>query len=136
MKIYAVSDNEKLVFYSDDIHGKNIPASAVEITHDQWQDALSHTGKYIVQGDRLVAVAVWPPPLTADQKKSLANADVYGQIAILEKQQTPRMLRETALGSETTNPDWKNNDGTLCTAVQQLSWIDAQISTLKAQIQK
>ncbi len=46
MKKYATFDAVGLptAFYSEDIHGENIPANAIEITESQWQEFLDNQG--------------------------------------------------------------------------------------------
>jgi hypothetical protein len=70
------------------------------------------------EGDKFIEPSI--PILSIDE-----------QILALELQQTPRMYREATLDSKVTNPNWKNDDGTFRTAVQQLQWLDQQIAVLR-----
>lgn len=68
MQYYASLDsNGNMAFYNDVVHGTGIPTGAIEITEEQWQDAVANQGKYSIQNGQFVADSVWPPVPTADQ---------------------------------------------------------------------
>ncbi len=50
-----------------------IPADAVEISYDQWQDFLAHQGERRWDGGALVAYSPTPPPATPPASVSLAE---------------------------------------------------------------
>ncbi|UUZ80623.1 hypothetical protein LJK88_20550 [Paenibacillus sp. P26] len=63
---YANADaNGNLIgFYNDDVWDpEKIPATAVKITEDDWRDAVSNPGKYIIQDGAMVLA---PPPTVAE----------------------------------------------------------------------
>jgi hypothetical protein len=68
--------------------------------------------------------------------KAVANEPINTQIAALEAQQTPRLIREAMTGSTETNNNWKNPDGSPMTSAQRLAWIDSQIADLRLQLQE
>lgn len=92
---------------------EDIPSDAEQIT-DQFRDdmlAAERQGKEIAPGPDGSPVAIDPPPLTGDEL-------IKRQIVVLESQQTPRRIREAALGIDN---GW-------------LAGIEAQIEALRAQL--
>lgn len=65
MQFYADSDSNGNIagFYNDDVHGENIPETAVPITEAEWQDSLMHPNKYIVLDGALTLAPPIPPGL-------------------------------------------------------------------------
>ncbi len=66
MPYYTDSDtNGKIIgFYHDSVNS-NIPASTIQITDEEWQDAMSNQGKWLVDktlGKLVLAPPVEPPP--------------------------------------------------------------------------
>lgn len=64
-------------FYSDDIHGKNIPDDSVEITNEKWLELLNGQagGKIIAADKKGYPVLTDPPPLTHNQLVEIAEAE-------------------------------------------------------------
>lgn len=74
-RYYSASRNG---FFSQDIHGANLPADAVEITHDEWQsllDAQGRGGKKIVPGPDGKPAAV-DQDMTPEMKRRLIEAQI------------------------------------------------------------
>ena len=93
---------------------EDIPTDVEEIT-DQLKDELftaERQSKEIAPGPDGTPVAIDPPPLTGDDL-------IKRQIVVLEYQQTPRRIREAALGIDN---GW-------------LAEIEAQIQALRAQLE-
>lgn len=88
MNIYASPSMQG--FYTDDIHGANMPMDAVEITEQQWMDLINGqaSGK-IINWDTLTLINP-PAPSASDVIKR--------QITALESTATPRRVREAVLG--------------------------------------
>ncbi|QGQ97048.1 hypothetical protein EHS13_20235 [Paenibacillus psychroresistens] len=65
-QLYADSDSNGniLGFYADDVHTpEQIPETAIEITHEEWQSCLEYPGKWIVVNGALALDLVnYPPP--------------------------------------------------------------------------
>lgn len=53
-------------FYSSEIHGENIPESAIDITDDQWQEFINNSGLRRWDGKKVVEYTPPPPVLIAD----------------------------------------------------------------------
>ena len=93
---------------------EDAPSDAEQIT-DQRKDELfadERQNKEIAPGPDGTPVAIDPPPLTGDEL-------IKRQIVVLESQQTPRRIREAALGIDN---GW-------------LAGIEAQIVVLRAQLE-
>lgn len=78
-----------IAFYSDDIN-ENIPSNAVRITDEQWKDAISNIGKYIISNAQMVLA---PAPSAAQQ---LANAKTAKLLQL-------RQSLENAISAFTSN---------------------------------
>lgn len=108
MRLYSPSTRG---FYSPD--RDDVPPDAEQIT-DQLKDELfadERQGKEIAPGPDGAPMAIDPPPLTSDEL-------IKRQIVVLEYQQTPRRIREAALGIDN---GW-------------LAGIEAQIVALRSQL--
>lgn len=100
-------------FYCDEINGDNIPDDAVEISEDNYQDLMDGQSRLMTitpGSDGHPVLALPDPPDPADIIKA--------KIVALEMMQTPRRMREAALGIDN---GW-------------LADIDAQIAMLRAQV--
>ena len=101
-------------FYATEIHGKNIPADAVEITTEEHAALLAGQG----QGKLSVADADGRPVMQ-DQPPITGNALLLLQITAFEATISERRKREAILG---TDNGW-------------LAGIEAQIAALRAQLE-
>lgn len=101
-------------FYATEIHGKNIPADAVEITIEEHAALLDGQR----QGKLITADGDGRPALQ-DQPPITGNALLLSQIATLEATITPRRQREAILG---TDNGW-------------LADVNAQIVALRAKLE-
>ena len=52
-------------FYSEDIHGVNIPAGAIQLTDEQWRDCINNQKKWMVDVATKILVLAPPPPAPA-----------------------------------------------------------------------
>lgn len=105
-------------FYSDDIHGKNMPADAVEISESEWLSLLQaqNQGKEIVAGTDGKPIAA-DPVITPFLKRQ----SIEGQIMALSMApDTLTAMRGTLLGKPG--------------AKEQLAAIDSKIEALRATI--
>jgi hypothetical protein len=118
-------------YYPDGLGYASIPVPNVQTDEQTHRDAYANPGKYRVVDGHLVAADPWPPAPTEAEVRAQANAPVLEQIAALEAQQTPRLLREALV--EATTPAVDPRTGR--TAREQLAWIDEQIATLRSQLQ-
>ena len=132
-----------------------IPHGAVEITEDQWQDALANPGKYTIINEVFTAAAVWPPALTIPQAQAQSinlvnnnwsNSEQAGfsymgkTIASDYPTQTKILLaarsadRLIAAGKDSTI-DWKCTDNTILTmdSAQVVAMADALTVFLQEQ---
>ncbi len=101
-------------FYATEIHGKNIPDDAVEITIEEHAALLDGQR----QG-KLIAADGDGRPVLQDQPPITGNALILSQIATLEATISERRKREAILG---TDNGW-------------LAGIEAQIAALRAQLE-
>lgn len=84
MQYYATTaSNGNIAFYNDDVNGTDIPSEAIDITEEQWQDALTNPGKYSIVNGVLTAASVWPPVQTTDQKIAALDAEYQPQFKSL-----------------------------------------------------
>lgn len=67
MKYFSASTNG---FYSEEIHGENMPDDVVEISDEKWQQLLEgqSAGKWITPDESGYPVLTDPPPPTAEEK--------------------------------------------------------------------
>ncbi|MDP9854491.1 hypothetical protein [Agrobacterium tumefaciens] len=89
-------------FYSDELHGENIPVEAIEITEEQWQEFINHPGlRKWVDGDVVAAEA----PTTALTITDYENAiqDLVDSTA-RERQFRDGVTLASYIGS--TKPKW------------------------------
>lgn len=100
-------------FYDAVIHGGNIPADAVEITHEEHAALLAGQSA----GQQIVAGADGKPALQSPPPPS-ANDVIKAQITTLESSITNRRTREAILG---TDNGW-------------LAGVNQQIADLRAQL--
>ena len=110
MKFFA---SQQTASFYEETPGVVMPDDATEISKEL-RDALlaeEAQGGIIVFSDDGIPVAIDPPPLTGDEL-------IKRQIVVLESQQTPRRIREAALGIDN---GW-------------LAGIEAQIVVLRAQL--
>jgi len=70
---FAIFDNDgfPIAFYSPDIHGDNIPAAAIQIRDEQWQEFISNNGLRKWADGEVVAYA--PPPPTPPTVTSVSS---------------------------------------------------------------
>jgi hypothetical protein len=104
-------------FFTEEIHGANLPADAVEITHEEWQSLLvaqSTEGKQIVAGPGGKPIAAHPI-LTPTAKRAAIHAQID---QIRRSAETVDAHRRAVLGKPG--------------AKEQLAAIDAQIEALLA----
>lgn len=99
-------------FYDPDIN-RLIPDDAIEIDRDAYLALIGGQSE-----GKLIAVDAAGVLVLSDQPPPSQNEIIIGQISALERQQTPRRLRECSLG---TDGGWLAN-------------IDAQISALRNQL--
>lgn len=108
---------ERRGFFTEEIHGDNLPADAVEITTDEWR-ALIHeqsaNGKQIVPGKDGKPIAV-DQVVTPEMKRQLIEAQID---ALRRAPDTIDLARAAALG----RPG----------AREQLEAVDRQIEALRA----
>lgn len=110
---------ERRGFFTEEIHGDNLPADAVEITTEEWSQLIheqSAHGKQIVPGPGGKPIAV-TQVVTPDMKRQLIEAQID---AIRRAPDTLDLARAAAL----------DKPG----AKEQLSAIDKQIEALRATI--
>jgi len=82
MKYYATTDtNGNLAFYCDVVHGALVPSGAIEITEDQWKDAIENQGKYSIVDGVFTAASVWPPEATLAEAQTTAITSLKTQAA-------------------------------------------------------
>lgn len=55
-------------FYSEDIHGDNIPPEAIEITDEQWEEFLGHQGRRKWDGSKVIEYT--PPAPTPEETRA------------------------------------------------------------------
>lgn len=72
---YAVFDENGFpkAFYDKAIHGDNIPAEAIEITDEQWQELINNQGRCRWDFEKKQVAEYIPPPPTLDEMKDRAN---------------------------------------------------------------
>lgn len=110
---------ERRGFFTEEIHGDNLPADAVEITTEEWGQLLheqSVNGKQIVPGPGGKPITV-TQVVTPDMKRQLIEAQID---AIRRAPDTLDLARAAALGKPG--------------AKEQLAAIDKQIEALRATI--
>jgi len=107
---------ERKGFFTEDIHGDNLPVDAVEITHDEWQALLEaqNNGKQIVVGKGGKPVAA-NPVVTPAMKRQAIEMQID---TIRRAPDTLDVQRAAALGKPG--------------AKEQLQAIDNQIEALRA----
>jgi hypothetical protein len=86
-------------FYDSSIHGDAIPADAVEITVEEHRALLGaqSTGQIITSGSDGKPITIDPPPLTLDQLKAAAYAEIDFQAGETRK----KYITDVAGQSET-----------------------------------
>ncbi len=64
-------------FYTQEIHGENIPIDGVEITEEYYDELLDGqaSGQMIVADDNGYPILLDRPPLSAEELQKLANAE-------------------------------------------------------------
>ena len=113
-KYYSAS---RLGFFTEEIHGDNLPADAVEITTDEWHACLheqSVNGKQIIPGPGGKPIAV-TQVVTPEMKRQLIEAQID---ALRRAPDTLDLARKAALG--------------VPGARDQLEAVDRQIEALRA----
>jgi len=73
---YAVFDENGFpkAFYDKAIHGDNIPAEAIEITEEQWQEFINNQGRRKWDFENKRVVEYTPPPPSFEEVKERANS--------------------------------------------------------------
>lgn len=109
------TDGIPLGFYSEEIHGENIPADAIEITDEQWLDLLAGCGRRAWRDGEVVDVEPHlvevPEPVTVVYGVDLwsrmtdAEADQVGA-AIAEQPFRVRKIFETANSYRSDHELW------------------------------
>ncbi|WP_440595400.1 hypothetical protein [Agrobacterium radiobacter] len=80
-------------FYSDELHGENIPADAIEITDAQWEEFVAHMGlRRWVDGD----VVEYSPPQVEipDPVTVVFNVDLWSRMTDAEADQVGGAMAE------------------------------------------
>jgi len=123
MKKYATFDAEGLptAFYSEDIHGTTIPANAIEITENQWQEFIDNQSSRKWLNGQIVEHA--PPQMPVDLPAYAAakrwEREVSGTIwngwpVLSDRESQSKIIAEAVAiekGERVDGDPWKFADG-------------------------
>ncbi|MGQ8632102.1 hypothetical protein ACUTJJ_11565, partial [Agrobacterium sp. DKPNP3] len=74
--IFAIFNEQgfPMGFYSDEVHGENIPEGAVEISESEWHDLLDNPGlRKWLDGEIVTVEPSAAPPTIADYENAIQN---------------------------------------------------------------
>lgn len=99
-------------FYVDDIHGNNIPKSAIPITYDEWQMYLTDSSRWKLDGDVIrektqeeideeIANRTPPPPREPTETEILGERLFDGETELIQTKTENEMLGKTLFELQT-----------------------------------
>ena len=130
-------------FYSDDIHGDNIPAAAIEITEDQWLDFIENQGARKWKNGEVVEYTPPSPPVdlaayTAQKRweKEIGGIEVNGLTVATDdrSKMMPSGARVAAMADPGFTTAWKGSGGSFVPldAVAVIAISDAVLAHVSA----